>query len=59
MIVIFPGIYQGHPATSIRKSRMSHWPYFVFFVCSETLIEVLAIIHTSRDPQHISTRLGS
>ncbi len=59
MMTIFPGIYRANHATSIRKSKMAHWPYFVFFVCSEHLIEVLAIIHTSRDPNHIAARLES
>lgn len=59
MIVNFPGIYRTNRELFIRKSKMANWPYYVFFICSEHLIEVLAIIHTSRDPGYIATRLES
>jgi plasmid stabilization system protein ParE len=55
-ICLNPEIHSPVSKSGIRKSKLERWPYHVFFVFSGDIIEVLAIIHTSRDPAYISSR---
>ncbi len=53
-----PEIHRVVTESGIRKSKLEQWPYQVFFACGAALIEVLAIIHTSRNPGYISERIN-
>lgn len=53
-----PELHSLISKTGIRKSKLEKWPYQVFFAHSPHLIEVIAIIHTSRDPEYISKRIN-
>jgi ParE toxin of type II toxin-antitoxin system, parDE len=53
-----PLIYPTLSGSEIRKCRLDQWPYPVFFVCDESLIEVIAVIHTCRDPKYVSSRIS-
>lgn len=54
-----PLIYRALRNSEIRRCKLEHWPYHVFFTCTGTSIEIIAIIHTSRDPEYISQRTSS
>ncbi len=58
MIRDFPEIYSPVRNSEIRKCKVDGWPYQIFFVfTSDTnTIEIIAVIHTSRDPKYISSR---
>jgi plasmid stabilization system protein ParE len=53
-----PEIHGVIPGSEIRRSKVESWPYQVFFVLNNDVAEVIAIIHTSRDPRYISKRAG-
>ena len=53
-----PEIYPPQRNSEIRRCKLDRWPYFIFFAASEIVIEIIAIIHTSRDPKYIATRTG-
>jgi len=55
-IIDHPEIYRCEKNSEIRRCKLDRWPYFIFFAATETAIEVVAIIHTSRDPKYIATR---
>jgi plasmid stabilization system protein ParE len=42
----------------IRRARIAHFPYAVFFVTEESHIRVLAIMNLMRDPRLIRRTLG-
>ena len=56
MINEHPLIYRTLKNSEIRKCKLDQWPYHIFFACSGDLIEVVAVIHTSRDPNYILSR---
>ncbi len=45
------------PNTAARKSLLSHWPYFIYYRIVNEVIRVFAVIHTSRDPNYILSRV--
>ena len=59
MIDEHPLIYRTFRNSIIRKCKLDPWPYHIFFACSGDHIEVVAVIHTSRDPNYILSRITS
>ncbi len=59
MICENPLVYRAFKNSEIRKCKVAPWPYQVFFTCTGDLIDVIAIIHTSRDSKYITQRTGS
>ena len=43
--------------STIRVSLLNHWPYMIYFRVVNERVRVIAIIHTSRDPNYINSRL--
>ena len=43
---------------AIRRAMLSRFPYGVFYVVRGQTVRVLAVMHTSRDPQTWKTRIG-
>jgi plasmid stabilization system protein ParE len=54
-----PNIYPSIAGSELRKCRIEKWPYLIFFTVDELKVEVVAVIHASRDPEYISSRLKS
>lgn len=42
----------------IRKSRLHHFPYNVFYLVENSEIRIIAIIHSSRSSRFVKRRLG-
>ncbi len=42
----------------IRRARIAHFPYAIFFVTEESHIRVLAVMNLMRDPRLIRRTLG-
>lgn len=43
--------------SSIRRIHLIHWPYFIYYRIKNETIRIIAVIHTSRDPKFISSRI--
>lgn len=57
-ILCEPEINRLLPETEFRRAVVSKWPYQIFFVFEPPMVEILALIHTSRGPEHYTERLG-
>jgi toxin ParE1/3/4 len=56
LICEHPLVYRAFKKSEIRKCKVGPWPYQVFFTCTGDLIDVIAVIHTSRDPKYVTQR---
>ena len=45
-------------SNSSRRTLLIHWPYFIYYRVVDEVVRVFAVIHTSRDPVYISSRVG-
>lgn len=43
--------------TSVRRTAVHGFPYAIFYRLVNDIVRVIAVIHTSRDPKYISSRL--
>ncbi len=48
-----PRLLAGRP---VRRIYLNGWPYFIYYRIKEETVRVIAVIHTSRDPNYISSR---
>jgi plasmid stabilization system protein ParE len=55
-IQAMPGIY-AVVARGVRLARIQRFPYVVLYRLTDDTIEVLAVMHTSRDPQTWQSRI--
>lgn len=48
----FPEVYK-----TVRRALLDRFPFCIFFRLKETVIQVIAIFHTSRDPEKWKNRI--
>jgi len=46
------------PGSRLGRVILSGWPYMIYYRIVEETIRVIAIIHTSRDPAYIRSRIS-
>ena len=56
-VIAFPELYQPIER-DIRQGIVAGFPYFVFYRVEKEFIRVLAILHASRDPRLMRSRLS-
>lgn len=43
---------------AIRKVRVPHWPYSIYYrIINDAVIRIVAIVHGARDPKYLNYRL--
>ena len=43
---------------AIRKVRVPHWPYSIFYrIINEAELRIVAVVHGARDPKYLNYRL--
>jgi len=55
-IIKFPNLYQ-HETKTIQKVLMDKFPYIVMYEQYQDIIMILAIFHTSRNPNNLKNRI--
>jgi toxin ParE1/3/4 len=48
----FPEVYK-----TVRRALLDRFPFCIFFRLKETVIQVIAVFHTSRDPEKWKNRI--
>jgi plasmid stabilization system protein ParE len=52
-----PELFRPFGRRGLRKARILHWPYSVFFRVVQDELRIVAVWHGARDPKELNYRL--